>query len=124
MIKLSFFVRRQPTWQQEAFHNYWRQNHAALIRKHAVTFGIDHYVQVHAVEDPRGKPGGSLPAGYDGIAELWFHSREHLESWFHNETSEAIAAGKEIRADERKFVDRANSPFVIGEEEVIIDGGR
>lgn len=124
MIKLSFFVRKHPAWQPEEFHRYWRQNHAALIRKHAATFGINHYVQVHAVENPRSKPTGSQLPGYDGVAELWFRSPEHLESWFHNETPEAVAAGKEIRDDERKFIDRANSPFVIGEEEVVIDGGR
>jgi uncharacterized protein (TIGR02118 family) len=123
MIKLSYFVRRHPNWQRNDFHAYWRENHAALIKKHAATFGIQHYVQVHATEDPRNNPTQSFPLRYDGVAELWFRSLEHLESWFHNETPEATAAGKEIRDDERKFIDRANSPFVFGEEEIIIDGG-
>jgi uncharacterized protein (TIGR02118 family) len=121
MIKLSFFVRRLPTVQRAEFHAYWRERHAALIRKHAAIFGIQRYVQIHASEDPRNKPAQSSLPPYDGVAELWFRSPQHLESWFHNTTPEAVAAGKEIRDDERKFIDRASSPLVIGEEEIIID---
>ena len=125
MIKLSYFVRRNPAMPQEQFHAHWRENHAALIKKHAATFGIQRYVQFHADMDPRIQPGGTStsPPSYDGVAELWFQSREHMDSWFHNQTPEARAAGKEIRDDERRFIDRANSPFFVGEEVVIIEGG-
>lgn len=121
MIKLSYFIRRQPTWQPSKFHSYWREHHAALIKKHAATFGLQRYVQVHAAKEPRDHTKTTSPPPFDGVAELWFRSSEHLESWFHNQTPEAIVAGKEIRDDERKFIDRGNSPFVIGEEEVIFD---
>ncbi len=123
MIKLSYFIHRLPSLQREQFHTYWRENHAALIKKHAATFGIQRYIQLHAAENPRNQPSKSSPLPYDGVAELWLRSPEHLDSWFRNQTPEARAAGKEIRDDERKFIDRANSPFVIGEEEIIIDDG-
>lgn len=122
MIKLTFLIKRNPAWQPEQFHGYWRGNHAALIKKHAATFGIQRYVQIHAAEDPRMQPANPSFPSFDGVAELWFGSQENLDSWFQNQTPGAIAAGKEIRADERKFIDRANSPFVIGEEEIIIEG--
>ena len=123
MIKLSYFIHRLPTLQREQFQTHWRENHAALIKKHAATFGIQRYVQLHAADDPRNQPTESSPLPYDGVAELWFRSPEHLDSWFHNQTAEILAAGKEIRDDERKFIDRANSPFVIGEEKIIIGDG-
>ena len=58
------------------------------------------------------------------MAELWFASRRQLELWFRNTTPETAEAGREIRADERKFIDRANSPYLIGEEVIVVDGGR
>ena len=122
MIKLSYFIHRLPTLQREAFHTHWRENHAALIKKHAAVFGIGRYVQLHATGGPRNQPGNSSSLPYDGVAELWFRTPEHLDSWFSNQTPQAKAAGKEIRDDERKFIDRANSPLVIGEEEIIIAG--
>jgi len=53
---------------------------------------------------------------------LWFESQEHLGLWFRNTTTESAAAGREIRADERKFIDRANSPYLIGEEVMVVGG--
>ncbi len=135
MIKLIFFIRRSPDWTQEAFAEYWRNNHAPLIARHAPAFGIRRYVQTHPAQTLAGAPSVDDTAndtvddtandsgGYDGIAELWFESREHLELWFRNTTPESAAAGREIRADERKFIDRANSPYLIGEEVIVVDGG-
>ena len=122
MIKLSYFIHRLPTLQREQFQTHWRENHAALIKKHAAAFGIQRYVQLHAAEDPRIQRNKTSSLPYNGVAELWFHTPEHLDSWFSNQTPQAKAAGKEIRDDERKFIDRANSPLVIGEEEIIIAG--
>jgi uncharacterized protein (TIGR02118 family) len=123
MIKVSFFIRRNPSWSAEAFHDHWRNNHAALIKKHAAVFGIGRYVQTHAIAHPRNEPSEAFPEPCDGVAELWFRTREQLDLWFDNTTPEAQAAGKEIRADERRFIDRARSPFVIGEELEIIAQG-
>ena len=73
------------------------------------------------MEDERNAPSQHFPEPYDGVAELWFDSREKLELWFRNTTPEAQAAGKEIRDDERKFIDRGRSPALIGEEVKVID---
>lgn len=122
MIKVSYFIHRLPALSAADFQRYWRENHGPLIKRHADIFGIRRYVQVHATDDARNEPSTHFPEPYDGIAELWFESQEHLELWFSNTTPEAQAAGKEIRADERKFIDRARSPALIGEEMKIIDG--
>ncbi len=123
MIKVSFFVRRNPALSPEAFHDHWRNNHAALIKRHAATFGLGRYVQTHAIDHPRNEASDLFPEPFDGVAELWFETREKLDLWFDNTTPEARAAGKEIRNDERTFIDRARSPYVIGEELPIIEGG-
>lgn len=120
MIKLTFFIRRNPEWTSEAFAAYWRGKHAPLIARHAPAFGIRRYIQTHPVSPSDGFPSGDASGQYDGLAELWFESREHLGLWFRNETPETEAAGREIRADERKFIDRANSPYLIGEEITVI----
>ncbi len=120
MIKVSYFIHRLPSLSPREFHDYWRTRHAALIKSHAAAFDIRRYVQLHAGDDPRNAPNAAFPRRYDGVADLWFGSREGLDQWFSNTSPEAIAAGKAIRGDERKFIDRANSPFVVGEEEVVI----
>ena len=123
MIKVSYFVHRLPSLSPEAFYAYWRDNHGPLIRKHARLFGISRYVQVHATEDARNAPSDAFPDRYDGVAELWFESPQHLELWFQNTTPETQAAGREIRADERKFIDRARSPCLVGREFPMIGSG-
>ena len=123
MIKLLFCITRRPELTAEAFHRYWRGTHAALIRRHAPTFGIVKYDQCHAiVDEPRNRPSKAFPHRYDGVAEVWFKDQQHLDLWFDNSTPEAKAAGREIRADERKFADRARSPFIIAESIPIIEG--
>lgn len=122
MIKVSYFIHRLPSLSAVDFHRYWRENHGPLIKKHARLFGIRRYVQLHATEDERNAPSQHFPERYDGVAELWFESHEKLELWLQNTTPETQAAGREIREDERKFIDRARSPALIGEEVKIIDG--
>lgn len=121
MIKLLFFVTRKPGSTAEEFHEYWGNRHAVLVSGHAKTFGIVKYHQSHATTDSRNEPNDVFPQRYDGVAEIWFESQQDLESWFKNDTPETIAAGKEIRNDERKFVDRSNSPYMIAEDRPIID---
>ena len=120
MIKVSYFIRRLPGWTPQAFLEYWRKSHAALIRRHAETFGIVRYVQIHPHPHPRNEPSAAFPNPCDGIAELWFRDEAGVNEWFENRSAAARAAGKAIRADERKFIDRAHSPLLVGREEPII----
>ena len=122
MIKVSYFIHRLPSLSVADFREYWRENHGPLIKKHARLFGIHRYVQLHATNDERNAPSRNFPEPYDGVAELWFESPEKLELWLQNTSPETQAAGKEIRDDERKFIDRARSPALIGEEVEIIEG--
>ena len=120
MLKLTFCLRRRPELSREAFQRYWRENHAPLVAKHAKVLRIHRYVQLHTVDSPanaalRGSRGA--PEEYDGIAELWWESEEDLAA---ATGPEAAAAGQELLEDERKFIDLANSPLWLGEENVVI----
>lgn len=120
MIKVSYFIHRLPSLSVADFRHHWLENHGPLIRRHADLFGIRRYVQLHATDDPRNGPSEYFPDPHDGVAELWFETPAHLELWFQNSSEETRAAGKEIRDDERKFIDRARSPALIGAEHTII----
>jgi uncharacterized protein (TIGR02118 family) len=116
VIKLTFCLRRLPHLTREEFQRYWREQHAPLVAKHAGVLGILRYVQNHTGHDPlnaamQGSRGG--PDAYDGVAELWFESEEAMAA----NTSEAAAkAGAELLADEKKFIDLANSPLWFSDE--------
>ncbi len=83
MIKLIFCVRRLPHLSRADFQRYWRETHGPLVRRHAAILRIRRYVQVHTLDDSlndalRQSRGG--PEGFDGVAELWWNSREDLQA--------------------------------------------
>jgi uncharacterized protein (TIGR02118 family) len=121
MIKLVFCVHRHPDLSEEEFHRTWREDHAPLVRSHANALGIRRYVQSHTAFEPvnealAGSRGGPPP--YDGVAELWFDSIEALVAA--TGTSEGVAAGEVLLADERRFIDHARSPLFLVEEHAVI----
>ena len=61
--------------------------------------------------------GGREP--YDGVAELWWASREDLAAAI--ATPEGQRAGAALLEDERRFIDLAKSPLWIAEEHSIIE---
>ncbi len=79
------------------------------------------YGQLHAMPeemetDLRATRQG--PPGYDGVAEIWWDSLEDLA---HTATDPAaIAAGRLLLEDERKFIDLEKSPLFWGVEHTII----
>ena len=58
------------------------------------------------------------PPGYDGIAELWWKSREAMQEAL--STAEGLEAGRILLEDERRFIDLARSPLWLAEEHEII----
>jgi hypothetical protein len=61
---------------------------------------------------------GSTVAAYDGVAELWWSSREDLLATL--KTGGARTAGRILLNDERKFIDLENSPMFYAQEHVVI----
>ena len=124
MVKLLFCARRLPHLSRAEFQKYWHENHGPLVKKHAAALGIRRYVQVHTLDHPiqeafRQSRGG--PEAYDGVAELWWDSLEsimgaatHDPKW-----QEASLA---LLEDEKRFIDLANSPLLVGTERRVIEG--
>ena len=126
MIKLCFCLVRRPELSREAFQDYWRNQHAPLVRAAAPVLAIRRYVQSHSVFEPalqaaaaaRGIPVGDGVQEFDGIAELWFDSLESLRAA--TATEEGRKHAMILIADETKFIDLPKSRlFGVREIEII-----
>lgn len=121
MIKVVFCLRRLTSLSFADFSEHWFNVHAPLVIQHRKALRIARYVQLHADYSPmterlRGFRGSPEP--YDGVAEIWYESRQALESL--GDDQEARAASRILRDDERLFIDTARSPIWIAEERNII----
>lgn len=122
MLKLSFALRRLPQLSRQEFQRTWRQDHAPLVEKHRQALRIRRYVQLHTLDDPVNdvlRASRSGPEAFDGIAELWWDSLEELTAAL--ATPEGAAAGAELLADERRFIDLERSPLWVGREQVVFE---
>jgi hypothetical protein len=113
MIRLVFVLRRQPNMSRADFQRYWREVHGPLVAKHSTTLNILRYVQLHtlddSVNDQLAGSRGAMEPPYDGVAELWWTTREALASTVGNAAGQAAA--KELLEDEARFIDLPRSPL-------------
>jgi uncharacterized protein (TIGR02118 family) len=115
MQKMIICLRRRPDLTPEAFRQHWRDIHAPLVAKHAVTLGIKRYVQVCGLEVA---PTGGRPEGFDGIGEVWVESVEAF-------TAAAVTplgaiAARELGESDAFLTDLSRSPRTFGTEIPII----
>jgi uncharacterized protein (TIGR02118 family) len=121
MVKIVFCLRRLSHLTTEQFQRHWFDIHAPLVQKHHRVLRIVRYVQFHSDFGPMAnklRAFRNSPEPYDGVAEIWYESREALETL--GEDPEARAASRELLEDEKRFVDHSQSPIWLGEEKVII----
>ena len=121
MIKIAFCLRRLSGLTHEEFLRYWYETHGPLVRKHQKALRIVRYVQFHpdlSALSERLRAFRNAPEPFDGIAEIWYESREVLETL--GKDSEARKASRELLEDERRFVDLSQSPIWVGIEKEII----
>jgi len=98
-------LKRKPELTQEEFSKYWKEVHADVALKNMP--GIEKYIQNHPV-----KLNDREPA-WDGVVELWFKDMESfrkMSKWYISD------AGKVLRDDEDKFIDRSKVVNIISEE--------
>ncbi|MBI1180128.1 MAG: EthD family reductase [Alphaproteobacteria bacterium] len=122
MIKLTFCLRRLPHLSREQFQDYWLNHHGPLVRSQMQAMRVRRYVQTHSLGEPAlsaalNASRGS-PEPYDGIAELYWDSREALQAV--GKDPAGREAGRILLEDERKFIDLPNSPLWYNEEHEII----
>ena len=121
MIKVVFSLRRREGMTLDAFQAYWRDVHAPLVQKHRRALRIQRYVQVHtefgAMTERLGRFRDAAEP-YDGVAEIWYESREALESL--GDDPAAREASTELLEDEKQFVDLPRSAIWVGSETEVI----
>jgi uncharacterized protein (TIGR02118 family) len=123
VLKLTFCLRRLPTLSLAEFQDYWLNKHGPLVRSLQPALGMVRYVQLHRLPgdlaDGMRRVRGA-PEPYDGVAELWWESEETYRAA--RRIPEAREAGRELLADEAKFIDLPRSPLWLSREEVIYAG--
>ncbi len=123
MFKITFCLRRRPDLTPERFDAYWRDEHAPLVRRHAKALGIRRYVQSTRFDSDLAAVAARVrgaPEPFDGVAELWFDSREAMEAGF--ATKAGRTAGRALLEDEARFIDLENSPIWFATEREIVGG--
>ena len=111
MIKSLSLLTRRPELTHEQFVKHWVEIHAPLA--HRVP-GLLRYVQSHIVEERKRPDIPSHDVEVDGVAELWYESRESMAK------AHASPEAKALHADGALFIGRIKT-FTI-EEKVIIPG--
>ncbi|MFK7836880.1 MAG: EthD domain-containing protein [Sulfitobacter sp.] len=115
MIKLTFCLRRLEHLSRAEFQTYWRETHGPLVEKHRTSLRFLSYSQIHTMEDPVGTALAevrSAPPNFDGVAEMVWATRADLDTSI--SSAEGRAAGRELLADEKQFIDLENSPIWLG----------
>ena len=115
MFKIIMFVKKRPELGTEEFLACWRE-HSAKVLRYQAALGIRAYTKTlpEAADTMR----DTLPFAYDAMGELWYDSRdEFLRA---RSTPAGQAALAELRVDELRFVDMAQSVMWFGTEERVI----
>jgi len=122
MIDVVLCIRRRDELSPEEFRRYWRDEHAPLVASHAETLGIRSYVQHHTlvtglesiVQGDRGCPADA----YDGVVVISFDSLDDMAA--KGAEPAALAAAEQLAADERRFIDHAQSRIWFTEHHTIV----
>lgn len=104
MIKLVALVCKRADLSAEAFRTYWVGTHAPLA---AAIPGMRGY-RINIAGDPGEQP----PAKYDGSAEIWFDTRQAMETGLNS------PQGRLAGDDTANFAERIE--FLVAEEHVIL----
>lgn len=122
MFKATFCLRRLPGMTREEFHRYWIDVHGPMVVKYKQVLGVRRYVQTHTLPEgsvPNLERHG-LPEPFDGVAELWYDSKEAYLAAL--ATPEGLKSARLLFEDGNKFIDGAKSSMFGGEEHVLVEG--
>src|SRR5262245_26550462 len=122
MLKIVLCIKRKPEMTREAFHTYWKEVHAKVVKEVAGTLGIRRNVHNRTITtalDERIRQGRGAPdEDFDGVAESWFDSLEALIAATSSE--EGRRAARRLAEDEHRFIDFSRSRIFFVDEEVVI----
>jgi EthD domain len=117
MIRMDYYVRRNPSLEQEEFQALWLQEHGKLWVKHADALRLRRYTQMHdwpehPVCETWRHSYGTNDYAYDGVATVCWASYKALEEAL--ATPAGAQAMAEILAHEKTIVDTSNSRLSFG----------
>lgn len=121
MFKIIMFVRKKEGLSTEEFIKLWEAHsqkvinykEALLIKDYTKTFPFQ------PADEKSSTQRETLPFTFDAMGELWYESKDDFLRA--RNTCEGQKALADLRADELKFVDMANSVMWLGTEERIFD---
>jgi uncharacterized protein (TIGR02118 family) len=112
VIRLNFALHRLPNLSRADFQRYWRETHGPLVASVSRTLRMRRYMQSHSVDDPLYDGLRESRAGmhgpFDGIASVWFDTREDLVAAMTGDAGRK--AGALLLEDEKRFIDQSRSP--------------
>ena len=108
MLKLVLLFRREPAMSPEEFATYWREHHVPLVKR---VPGVLRYRISPVLESP----DAETPP-YDGMAELFFATREALDAAL------ASSETRDTALDARRFIARGSIVRLVTTEEWIVPG--
>lgn len=122
MFKIIFCLRRKPGLSREAFLAYWREHHGPLMRRNAAAMGVRGYRQMAVLDDRLARRVADSrhgPEPYDGVAEVWWDSRQAYEAAIFSDAGRAAA--KAMYEDEKTFIDLESSPIFLAQPQYAYD---
>jgi len=122
-VRIVSFLRRRPDISREEFYERWAA-HGQMMLGAKELMGLVGYRQMRANNDDLTKMfnvgrGSGDTEPYDGVAEIWIESIEHLTA---PPSAEKLKFLSELEADEKRFVDHSRSYHVVGDEVVLLEG--
>lgn len=122
MLKIIICIKRKPGMTREAFHAYWKDTHAKVVREVAGPLGMRRNVHNRTtttlLDERIRRSRGAAPEDFDGVAESWFDSLEALIAA--SSTDEGRRAAKRLAEDEERFIDFSQSRIFFVDEDVVI----
>jgi len=117
-IRLMFLLRRAPHLTREEFSRHWLNEHAVLAVQADSERRVRRYCQLHAMDHPTQRAieadRQTLPADFDGIAEVTFDSIEQMTGGGRVDAFDAV-----LKEDEKRFIDMSRSMVMIVDEHEI-----
>jgi uncharacterized protein (TIGR02118 family) len=109
MVKGIALLKRKPGLSPEEFRRHYEEVHAPLAR--SLFPSIKRYVRNYVAAAPFSS--GDTEPEFDCITEQWFDSMDGFQAMVDAFTG---TAGRAIREDEKEFLDRPKSIYLIVEE--------
>ena len=112
MVKGIAVLKRKPGLSQEEFIRHYEEIHVPLVLKHLPS--IKRYVRNYVISTVVA-PRGVEELEFDCITEQWFDDMQGFQAMMDFAASEP---GRVIRDDEKNFLDRKRTVYVLVEETV------